>query len=100
MDWSRTVQEYSKYGRLLSDEEWADTVHFMINASGPEQLVYEDVLKPVPGSNDALVRVCAAGITPTELSWSSTCCETSWRVVLRKWKRRSGRSCGWRKALA
>jgi NADPH:quinone reductase-like Zn-dependent oxidoreductase len=38
---------------------------------GPEQLVYEDAPKPVPGPGEALVRVLAAGVTPTELSWSS-----------------------------
>jgi NADPH:quinone reductase-like Zn-dependent oxidoreductase len=39
---------------------------------GPEKLVYEDVPKPVPLSGEALVRVYACGVTPTELSWSST----------------------------
>ena len=39
---------------------------------GPEQLVYELASRPRPGSTDAVVRVCAAGITPTELSWNST----------------------------
>jgi NADPH:quinone reductase-like Zn-dependent oxidoreductase len=38
---------------------------------GPEQLVYEDALKPIPQRGEALVRVMAAGVTPTELSWSS-----------------------------
>lgn len=40
---------------------------------GPEQLIYEDAPKPSslqPG--DALVRVYACAITPTELSWSAT----------------------------
>ncbi|HVP76473.1 MAG TPA: NADP-dependent oxidoreductase [Thermodesulfobacteriota bacterium] len=39
---------------------------------GPEKLVYEDVPKPVPLPDEALVRVYACGVTPTELSWSST----------------------------
>ena len=39
---------------------------------GPEQLIYEEVPKPTPGTGDALVRVCACAITPTELSWSAT----------------------------
>lgn len=39
---------------------------------GAEQLRYEDVPDPTPGSDDALVRVHATGITPTELSWRET----------------------------
>jgi len=39
---------------------------------GPEQLIYEDAPKPQPGPGDALVRVYACAITPTELSWSET----------------------------
>jgi NADPH:quinone reductase-like Zn-dependent oxidoreductase len=38
---------------------------------GPEQLVYEDAPKPIPQRGEALVRVMAAGVTPTELSWSA-----------------------------
>lgn len=39
---------------------------------GPEQLVYEDAPKPAPEIGDAIVRVYACAITPTELSWSAT----------------------------
>jgi len=39
---------------------------------GPEQLVYEDAPQPVLGAGDALVRVYATGITPTELTWDET----------------------------
>ena len=39
---------------------------------GPEQLIYEDAPKPTPGPGDALVRVHACAITPTELSWGTT----------------------------
>jgi NADPH:quinone reductase-like Zn-dependent oxidoreductase len=39
---------------------------------GPEQLSYEDAPKPTPGAGDALVRVHACAITPTELSWGTT----------------------------
>lgn len=39
---------------------------------GPEQLIYEAAPKPVPGQGDALVRVYACAITPTELSWGTT----------------------------
>ena len=38
---------------------------------GPEQLIYEDAPKSVPRCGDALVRVLAAGVTLTELSWQS-----------------------------
>jgi NADPH:quinone reductase-like Zn-dependent oxidoreductase len=37
-----------------------------------EQLVYEDAPQPVPGPEDALVRVYATAITPTELTWDQT----------------------------
>ncbi len=39
---------------------------------GPEQLVYDEAPKPTIGPGDALVRVHAVAITPTELSWSAT----------------------------
>lgn len=39
---------------------------------GPEQLMYEDAPKPVPGPGEALVRVYATAITPTELTWDQT----------------------------
>jgi NADPH:quinone reductase-like Zn-dependent oxidoreductase len=39
---------------------------------GPEQIVYERVAHPLLRPGDALVRVFAAAITPTELSWEST----------------------------
>lgn len=39
---------------------------------GPEQLVYEQAPKPVPGSGDVLVRVHAAAITYSELGWDLT----------------------------
>ena len=39
---------------------------------GPEQMVYEDAPLPAPAAGEALLRVYAAGITPTELTWSET----------------------------
>jgi NADPH:quinone reductase-like Zn-dependent oxidoreductase len=39
---------------------------------GPEQLTYEDAPKPAPAAADALVRVHACAITPSELSWGTT----------------------------
>jgi NADPH:quinone reductase-like Zn-dependent oxidoreductase len=39
---------------------------------GPGQLVYEDAPTPAAGPGKVQVRVYAAGITPTELSWDAT----------------------------
>ncbi len=39
---------------------------------GPEQIVYEDAPMPALEAGDALVRVGAAGVTPTELTWGTT----------------------------
>ncbi|MFY9748702.1 MAG: NADP-dependent oxidoreductase [Acidobacteriaceae bacterium] len=39
---------------------------------GPEQLVYEDAPQPFFAPGDALVRVYATAITPTELTWDQT----------------------------
>ena len=39
---------------------------------GPEQLVYEDAPLPDPAAGEVRVRVFAAGITPTELTWDPT----------------------------
>src|SRR5256885_13769624 len=39
---------------------------------GPETLVYEDGPEPPIAAGEALVRVHAAAITPTELTWNST----------------------------
>jgi len=39
---------------------------------GAEQLQLEDAPKPEPRAGEALIRVHAAGITPTELDWSET----------------------------
>ena len=39
---------------------------------GAEQLQLEDPPKPEPRAGEALIRVHAAGITPTELEWSET----------------------------
>ncbi|MDG6982961.1 MAG: NADP-dependent oxidoreductase [Nitrososphaerota archaeon] len=44
----------------------------MHTRAGPEALVYEDAPTPEIGSGEVLVRVRAAGITPTEFTWSST----------------------------
>src|SRR2546430_16771763 len=39
---------------------------------GPETLVYEDSPEPPIAAGEALIRVHAAAITPTELTWDST----------------------------
>jgi NADPH:quinone reductase-like Zn-dependent oxidoreductase len=39
---------------------------------GPEALVYEDAPTPQIGPEEALIKVHAAGVTPTELTWNST----------------------------
>jgi NADPH:quinone reductase-like Zn-dependent oxidoreductase len=44
----------------------------MHTRAGPEALVYEDAPTPEPGSGEVLVKVRAAGITPTEFTWNST----------------------------
>jgi NADPH:quinone reductase-like Zn-dependent oxidoreductase len=39
---------------------------------GPDHLVYEDAPQPIPGPGEVLVRVHAAGIIATELTWDET----------------------------
>jgi NADPH:quinone reductase-like Zn-dependent oxidoreductase len=39
---------------------------------GPEALVFEEAQLPRPGEGELLVRVHAAGVTPTELEWAPT----------------------------
>jgi NADPH:quinone reductase-like Zn-dependent oxidoreductase len=41
-------------------------------ARGPEGPFYETAPVPQPGEGEVLVRVHAAGVTPTELSWVPT----------------------------
>jgi len=44
----------------------------MHSRAGPEALVYEEAPMPEAGPGDVLVRVRAAGVTPTEFTWNST----------------------------
>jgi NADPH:quinone reductase-like Zn-dependent oxidoreductase len=44
----------------------------MHNRDGPEALIYEDVPVPEIAIGEVLVRVRAAGLTPTEFTWNST----------------------------
>src|SRR5204863_2165076 len=39
---------------------------------GAEGLRYEPAADPIPGIGDAVVKVHAAGFTPTEMGWPST----------------------------
>ena len=39
---------------------------------GPERLNFEDAPAPIPAPGEVLLRVHAAGITPTELTWTET----------------------------
>lgn len=39
---------------------------------GPAGLVYEEAPVPTPGTGDVVLRVIAASLTPTELTWPST----------------------------
>ncbi|HEX2056152.1 MAG TPA: NADP-dependent oxidoreductase, partial [Nitrospiraceae bacterium] len=48
------------------------------SCGGPERLLYEDVPRPYPEKGSVLIRVHAAGVTPTEFLWSPT------------WKTRTG----------
>jgi NADPH:quinone reductase-like Zn-dependent oxidoreductase len=48
------------------------------SSGGPERLVYEDVPRPYPERENILIRVHAAGVTPTEFLWDPT------------WKTRTG----------
>jgi NADPH:quinone reductase-like Zn-dependent oxidoreductase len=48
------------------------------SSGGPDRLVYEDVPRPYPEKENILIRVHAAGVTPTEFLWGPT------------WKTRTG----------
>ena len=43
---------------------------------GPKQMVYEDAPLPAPAAGEAPLRVYAAGITRTELTWSE-----AWHIL-------------------
>jgi len=47
----------------------AARVHEPVGLEGIDGLVYEEAPDPVPAVGDALVKVYAAGFTPTELQW-------------------------------
>jgi NADPH:quinone reductase-like Zn-dependent oxidoreductase len=43
-----------------------------VNANGEPALIAAELPRPEPGEGELLIRVCAAGVTPTELLWSPT----------------------------
>jgi len=43
-----------------------------LHGSGPDSLVYDDAPRPSPGAGEVLIRVHAAGVTPSELQWAPT----------------------------
>jgi NADPH:quinone reductase-like Zn-dependent oxidoreductase len=45
---------------------------FCLADSETRELVEDDIPEPKPGPGEVLVRVCAAGVTPTELRWYPT----------------------------
>ena len=48
------------------------TAMHLADSAGPAELVEERVPQPQPGSGELLIRVYAAGVTPTELLWYPT----------------------------
>ena len=47
---------------------------------GPENLTYEEIADPVPGSGEVLVKVAAAGINPVDMGYIKGA-TTEWRVL-------------------
>src|ERR1700760_4432777 len=43
-----------------------------LNAAGQPPVLRQDTARPEPGLGELLVRVCAAGVIPTELQWYPT----------------------------
>ena len=44
----------------------------LVERGGAEKVTYTEAPRPHIEAGDALVRICASAITPTELTWSST----------------------------
>jgi NADPH:quinone reductase-like Zn-dependent oxidoreductase len=44
----------------------------LVERGGAEKVMYTKAPRPHIAAGDALVRICASAITPTELTWSST----------------------------
>jgi NADPH:quinone reductase-like Zn-dependent oxidoreductase len=49
-----------------------DDVRAILLMDNSEGMVEEEVPQPHPGPDEILIRICAAGITPTELQWYPT----------------------------
>ena len=56
---------------MTGDQGWMNAIR-VHSRGGPQALVYETVPRPTLGASEALVRVHAAAITPTEFTWNST----------------------------
>src|SRR5204862_7520527 len=52
--------------------EWGMKAICLRARDGPEALAYEEAQQPRPGEGEVLVRVHAAGVIRTELSWLPT----------------------------
>lgn len=74
-----SYRSYVARNRLGCDEMKAVRIHAR---GGPEQLRYEDAPVPAPTAGEVRVRVQAAGITPTELTWTETYQDRSGRPRL------------------
>lgn len=84
-DRNRRIHQMTRVSESIADQLAApghQTMHALLlrQHGGPERLVYEEAPRPPLALDDALVRVHAASITPTELRWPST------------WEDRAGRS--------
>ena len=44
----------------------------LVERGGAEKVMYTEAPRPHIAAGEALVRICASAITPTELTWSST----------------------------
>src|SRR5215813_6947461 len=64
-------RNYCSQGVVLQEGNTMKAIR-LHKRGGPEQLVYEDAPKPELSPGDALIRVRATGITPTELTWAET----------------------------
>jgi len=52
--------------------EWGMKAICLRARDGPEALAYDEAQQPRPGEGEVLVRVHAAGVIHTELSWLPT----------------------------
>jgi NADPH:quinone reductase-like Zn-dependent oxidoreductase len=85
----------------MSDSEDRMMAVVTTGIGGYEKLVYSSVSKPVPGSNEVLLRVLAAGVNNTDintrLGWysSSVTADTSTTAVMQEIKAQQKTDGGW-----